>query len=174
MPYQANIPNATDLLSKSQADLKNNFIALATIVNPTSKTLTLGNTAAPTVPINTMALYSAAGNKLHIKTSAADIDITTAGKADDGWCLLPCGILMRWGYFAVGHGAHATYTFAIAGFPGFTGVPFNAQVSAYVSGGAGNEPNSPMSITNITNANVTVYNASSKNQSAYVFVTGKI
>lgn len=117
MAYQANKPQAADLLSQSQADLLNNFSALDTCISVDHVALNDANqgkhkavhlvnqTPAPAAPVTAAgecALYSV-GSDLVFKTPSlgAAVDginvFGTALKASTGWVKLPNGIIFEWG-----------------------------------------------------------------------------
>lgn len=103
MAYQVNIPQPGDLLSQSQSDILNNFIAIGNIIDPNLGNITLTTSAAPAPAANQISLYAASGTSLHIKTNATDVDMTTSLLTTTGWCKLPCGLIMKWGTSGVVH-----------------------------------------------------------------------
>jgi len=116
MAYNNAIPAAGNLLSQSQADILNNFIAIATVVDPNNGTLTLTQAAAPATGANQVSLYALTGTSaLRIKTATTDVDIMSAGKTTTGWCILPSGIIMKWGYGSItAANAYVTATTTLA------------------------------------------------------------
>jgi len=126
MPYNANIPIATDRLKDSQPQLLGNFQAIGAIAgngNPNSALLSAAagfnflympvqgaqpNFIATTTNIwtqlnNIVALGNTNQRELFIRTDTANtaanqgIPITSAGRAVKGWTWLPSGILLQWG-----------------------------------------------------------------------------
>ena len=119
MAYQANKPLASDWMSVSQGDLQANFTELDTafkvdhvgytaatdvgkhkVVRYTNQTIA----SLPALTGNEVGLY-AYNNNLFFRpatattggTAVGDISLTEATKATTGWCMLPCGIIMKWG-----------------------------------------------------------------------------
>jgi len=125
MPYQANIPQPTDRRSDSQNDILNNFIALeATIqlnhadINGADdgkhKYVTFPQQAASPVTagndINIVNRHSVrtARSELWLVDNIApanDFPFTAGLKADTGWCYLPSGQILKWGFRGAGGGA---------------------------------------------------------------------
>jgi hypothetical protein len=140
MAYQYNKPLATDQLSQSQADIAGNFTAIGTMMDPDAKNLQLpvaGN--APTTPAGDVGfLYSmlvAANPELFWKPriGGTAVNFTSAGKTNPGWCVLPCGLIVKWGVSAnITYGATGTAALANgAGVPNFAaGSPLMCHVSA--------------------------------------------
>ena len=124
--FNPNIPQASNLLSQSQADILNNFTALNAILNVNAGVLNLPvNATGPTTTANTPAIYSklnTAGTPIPAlfwrqQSNGAEIDFTTFLKASTGWCQLPCGIILQWGTGTLTNSSStATVSFAIA-FP---------------------------------------------------------
>ena len=103
MPYNPNIPVATDKLSSSQADLLGNFTALGTIVDPNDPTLKLTQRAVdPAAAANQLQFYTkaigATTELFMLRGVGAAIDCTSSLKADQGWTMLPSGMRMAWGW----------------------------------------------------------------------------
>ena len=176
MPYSNTIPAPGDLLSQSQADILNNFIAIGTVIDPNNGTVTLTQAVAPAPAATQMSLYTPLGaNALHIKTAATDIDITTCGQAANGWGLLPCGIKMAWGTIAIPGGSTAApgnnnlvlTNPTIPGFPGFTAV-YNAQVTAIHAAGM----DKYVWVFGLVPGSVAVRNPNSAAVNAYILVIG--
>lgn len=142
MAYQSNIPQPTDRRNDSQLDLLNNFIALeATIqlnhgdINGADdgkhKFVTFPQQAAsPVTAGNDMDIV----NKNSVRTARSelwlvdnigvgnDFPFTASLKADEGWCYIPSGQILKWGSRGAGGGAGVqTYTFPVgAAIPAFT------------------------------------------------------
>ena len=150
MPYNANIPLSTDKLSASQVDLNNNFQAINTWVGidhvPFANTVQQGEhnrvffvqqaadiaTAAATDAV----LYTKAGtggatNLFYRGPSNVDpIELTYANTSDNGYTMLPSGIMIQWGIKTIKDGAlETTFTYP------FPNICLNVQLTAqYVSG----------------------------------------
>ena len=115
MPYNQNIPLATDKLSSSQVDINNNFTALQTLIDVDhvdfSNTTNQGMHAKVTFPIGTAPAVSTAGYiGLYGATSAGkpqiwvnnvapglQIPMTESNLATPGYTYLPSGIILQWG-----------------------------------------------------------------------------
>ena len=115
MAYNPLIPNPTDLLSQSQADIKNNFIAIGAMLDPNTGEvklpLILDVTADPATTATQVGLYS----KLGLTSGAPElffrrnnsgpiIDMTESSQIANGWTFLPSGLLMQWGTQATAGG----------------------------------------------------------------------
>jgi hypothetical protein len=110
MAYQANKPVATDQISISQADILNNFIAVGSMLNlstyPTPGTLSFTSPGvAPATSATQVGLYAAPSvpdpTQISLffrpQSSGTAIDFTYAVRAGNGWCWLPCGLMLQWG-----------------------------------------------------------------------------
>jgi hypothetical protein len=116
MPYNANIPLATDKLSSSQVDINNNFQGINTYVSvdhvPFANTANQGKHQMVTFPISAAPAVSVAGfiglygaNDLvgnpaifvNNVVPGKQIPMTSADAAATGWTYLPSGIIMKWG-----------------------------------------------------------------------------
>lgn len=151
MPYQSNIPLATDKLSKSQADIQGNFIALSTQVNPNNSTFTLAQTVDPASLNNILQMYAkvdantSGGTGLFLREAIGGIGgpngdgilpITTSSQIAKGYTYLPSGILIQWGNETTGNPfvfnfpiAFAHTCFSISGTTTRTGDPQGAVVT---------------------------------------------
>jgi len=112
------IPNPTDKISESQAEIKENFVQLkqflelqhvdfASADKGKHKYLTLQNqTSSPSTAVNECAIFVKTNSKIPPEPSlfvrkhdnGDEYDITTADLTNPGWCRLPCGLIMKWGY----------------------------------------------------------------------------
>lgn len=115
MPYLPNIPQPTDQLSQSQADILGNFQALDPIVNGINNFIKLPEQGVgPATAVNQMALYTkdvGGVTAMFIRpentlAGGAEVDFTTAVKAADGWTRLPSGILLKWGTATITAGSN--------------------------------------------------------------------
>ena len=153
MAYLANIPQAGDKLSQSQADILANFVAIGELLDPNSGAIIFPQQGADHVtPINQVALYSKDSPSspgttalfFRPESNGTPIDITSCGKTNPGWLMLPCGIIVKWGQ-SVGIPYGTTGTAPLvngAGIPNITTllwcmVTLNAYSSA-LSGDTGN------------------------------------
>lgn len=147
MAYQL-IPNASDRIDQSQAQLKENFTQIKTLIDVNHVTfgaagqgkhalVTFPNLAAPAAPAgNDINIYNATvgGNpELNIyKTGGSAIPFTQSASAGtSGWTYLPSGMKIVWGQDTIA-GATSTKTTlfsSVAGFPGFTGAALSIQLT---------------------------------------------
>jgi hypothetical protein len=110
MAYFPNIPQPGDAKATSQGQILANFQHLNDLVLGINNFILLPEqAAAPATAATQMALYTkhvGADTAMFIRnhTSGAEVDITTAGKTTTGWCVLPCGIIVKWGTSAAVHG----------------------------------------------------------------------
>lgn len=151
MPYNANIPQATDQLSQSQLDLLNNFQSINTFVNVNHVGFNVANqgkhkfvefpvqSPAPTTIAGEVGLYcrqSTITNQPELvfshqlgstaPTSAKIVEFTSAGWSNPGWCRLPSGILIKWGTATVNGLTTIVMPTTFGGFsiPAFASTPF--------------------------------------------------
>lgn len=127
MAYNNNIPQPTDQISQSQADILANFQALNPLIIGVVDFPTSLATPAPTGN-NTIysQLYATTGLvELFIRNAAntTQIPFTASQTAVTyGWTYLPSGMLLVWGQGTILAG-NATKTIvytSVPGFPGFT------------------------------------------------------
>lgn len=117
MAYQSNIPLATDQLSISQNDIKNNFVALGTLLNPDSGGITFPlQTGAPAAntKLQMYSINNGAGLPalfIERETGSAypsPVDFTTKFSNGNGnYCYLPSGVLIQWGTAPTNGGARS-------------------------------------------------------------------
>ncbi len=198
MSYTYNKPDSGDTISSSQAVLKNNFTAIKTLVDVNHVTFDLTDqgkhtyvtmpqqTSLPTISATEWSFFSASdgtNTQLYLRTSSTgaidltkDRAITSALKADPGWCMLPCGIIMKWASGSVTSGSSATISLANgAGIPDIT-----TMLSVSVTPGYGSSPEGNVfysSYTNTSGANAVTVRcwkpfSGSITLSAYVLVLG--
>lgn len=141
MVYQASIPQPTDQLSKSQADILGNFQFLNTIasgifdapVQATAPTIAAGDTG-----LYTLFNASTGRNEMYvIDANGNTYPITASLQAQNGWTILPSGLLIKWGLNSTTGGSQFI-TFPVAAtIPVFNNV-FNASVTTTQAVGSGN------------------------------------
>ena len=128
-PYNANIPQPTDQLSVSQADILNNFMAIKTLIDVNHVDFSGGanqgkhffiefpiQSPVPTTAAGEVGLYSQTSTLtsqpelVFSKQSGTSVyEFTSSGQlANGGWVRSPSGILMLWG--TGGPGAAGAYT----------------------------------------------------------------
>lgn len=167
MAYKSNIPLATDKLSSSQPDINGNFTEINTYVNVDHiafngadqgkhKKTTFPVAAAPgAVGATEVGLYAATHlgmPELFINKTADQVPFTYALKANPGWCILPSGIIIKWGSFSINPSATLAITFSVS-VPAFTQPPI---VTNSVFQGANNSLT--VSLTAVTTTTATFYN----------------
>lgn len=204
MAYNANVPQPGDLLSQSQIDLLSNFTEINTFVNVNHeafnsvaphaqgkhKQIEMPVQAADVATDLTQWSMYVKNNTLGVPAPAIwlrppvsaqhpapanPIDITTAGMANNGWCRLPCGILMAWGTVNVPGGSTAVPGIAnlvltsptIAGFPGFNAV-YSAQATGVRNGGM----DKYIWVSNLAVGAITIANPNVNAIDTYVLVIG--
>ncbi len=167
MAYNANIPNANDKLSQSQAQIKANFQALAPLLEEGETpwiALPVQGSAPATDP-NEIALYSKAVSGvpqlfMRQQSNGAEFNFTSSLQATYGWTRLPSGILIKWGNETVPQrNQMATVTYNVGSIPVFTNV-FTVIATQYFTGTGGtveSRNNIAVSVGNFTNTTFNVF-----------------
>ena len=115
-PWNQNIPQPTDLLSQSQADILGNFQALQTLIDVNHVDFASADQgkhkwvslpiqgASPATAATEVALFSrtsafTAIPELCIRFAgnSAVTEMTSAELTPNGWTFLPSGVLLKWG-----------------------------------------------------------------------------
>lgn len=185
MAYQPNIPASTDLLSQSQADIQNNFIAIGTLLSPNGNAAVTLPVAAgdPTTSATNMALYTqtsalTARPEMYILRNSTipnpngnppnPIEFTSAVYANPGWTRLPSGILLKWGTFTVALNSTASDNFIVG--PGAFTTVLSIQMSFTKVGGSTMDG---ALMRAFTTTNITIQNISNNNAvTVYYLVLG--
>jgi hypothetical protein len=175
VPYNANIPQPTDRISDSQADILGNFIALNTVMGENHYTFGTANEgkhqyvslpeqgAAPATAVNEAALYTKIGtydatnSQLFFRreNNGAEIECTASSLATNGWSYLPSGVLLKWGEGTTPAGGNWVLTFAVAAtIPVFADV---YQVMITTSSNTPGDTNNFVRLRTFTTTNITVY-----------------
>lgn len=174
MAYQSNIPQPTDQISVSQADILNNFIALSTFLNINHVDFASADqgkhkfvsfpvqAVAPVTTGTEVALYSKTSAlsglpELFFReaSSGNEYEFTTFGIGPDGYVRTPAGVLIKWGN-ASANGA-AAITFPVGPtIPVFTSV-YSAQVSVNTIGGGNTDPDRFVTVNAISTTQLTVF-----------------
>lgn len=116
MAYQQNIPQASQRLKDSQADLLGNFQAIKQLIDVNHDTFGSASEgkhkfvsfpdqgSSPTVAADEIALFgrlSTLSNASELcvrkESNGAVYEFTSAGATSNGWARLPSGILLKWG-----------------------------------------------------------------------------
>lgn len=156
MAYNANIPQPSDSLSQSQADILANFQAIAPLFNQGIQQFIIlpEQPAAPTTSANEVALYSkdvSGVSQLFMRreSNGVELNFTSSSQTSNGWSRLPSGILLKWGTatltsrnsletvtFPTG-GAIPAFTsiFMVTGSPTFGAVPNQGNINMALSVG---------------------------------------
>ena len=157
MPAYQDIPLATDKLSVSQDDIKNNFLVIKALVDVNHNTFAAGVSpegkhkfvtmpeqgAAPATLANEGAVYTKVGTAPTARTElffrresdGAELNMTsgtTVGGGTKGWSYLPSGILMKWGYKSANDEDDVTFATELGTSPAFTAAPI-VMASPYTS-----------------------------------------
>lgn len=181
MPYNANIPQATDVLSQSQADILANFQDIFTLVGVNHVNFGAVGAgkhnfvtmpvqgASPATIAGELALFSRTsaitGNPAMAwrqQTNGAVIEFTSAGSLVSGWFITPSGITVKWGTASATGAAAVNFPTIDGGgqaIPAFTLAPVNIQFSPI---GGGDTFVSLVSATNLLmNVNCTARTSTS-------------
>lgn len=156
MPYNQNIPQATDQLKNSQSQILANFQAIKTLIDVNHGTFSAADQgkhkwvtlpqqgAAPATAASEMALYTKSSGGvptpfIRQQSNGTEYSLiaTNAGTYTLGYTLLPGNIKMLWGRSITPAGGLITVSTAagvVAGWPGFTAIP-SVQVTVNYSGG---------------------------------------
>lgn len=116
MPYQPNIPAATDILSQSQSDIQGNFQAIQTLIDVnhydfasplqgkhmfSSYPVQSGSpgTSATEVAVfsRTSTLTTEPELCVQFLSNGSVVEMTSAELTANGWTYLPSGVLLKWG-----------------------------------------------------------------------------
>lgn len=143
MAFNPNIPQASDSLSQSQADILANFQAIAPLFDQGIQPFVIlpEQGSAPTTAANEVALYSkdvSGASQLFMRreSNGTEINFTSSLQSNSGWARLPSGILLKWGPATVpSRNSLATVTFNTGGsIPVFTAI-YSVMVSQTFSAG---------------------------------------
>lgn len=147
MAFKANIPQSTDQVSISQADLLANFQEIDTFVAVDHAAFNTANAgkhyfnqaAAPAAASATqVGIYCkdlGGAPELYINKSASQVPFTKSLKAADGYTCLPSGVIIKWGTGVANNGVNAPINFAGAVDAPFTQPP-TVTLSQFWPGGA--------------------------------------
>jgi hypothetical protein len=166
MAYNPNIPQPTDQLSQSQADILGNFTALSPFLNAVTNFATvfppLG--APPTTSASQVALFSqldSSGNQqLYYEpvSSGTAINLTGALKATNGWAYLPSGILIKWGTITCPVNTLTTITFPVlSSIPVFNSVFYVSSAQTFAAAPTTSTLNASVSAGNFTTTTFQVW-----------------
>ncbi len=174
MAYQSNIPQSTDLLKNSQADILGNFAALVSFGNgyadfpvqasqPPTLPLASANDSAlytfvnPTTAVNELYVQKQInGGQAQIPMTASKMSASTYAASVNGWSYLPSGMLIKWGTVAATTASVAITPTVTSGGPNFQQV-FTAMVTGYDSSVAVNFTCGQNTVPNNTSGNFTAY-----------------
>lgn len=133
MPYNNSIPQPTDLLSQSQADILNNFAAIQTFVDVNHVDFAdpdQGKHKWCSFPVQgaspgTLATEVAVFSRTSTLTTFPELCIRYEGNGNvvemtskltnaNGWSFLPSGILLKWGTATAAGAGSQTLTYPVA------------------------------------------------------------
>ncbi len=142
MAFNANIPNANDKLSQSQAQIKANFQAIEPLFSQGIQPFVVlpVQGSAPATGALEVALYSKSVSGtpqlfMRQQSNGTEFDFTSSLQASSGWARLPSGILLKWGNATPTRNTLGTVTYNTgAGIPVFTAV-FSVMASQTFSAG---------------------------------------
>jgi len=188
MTYNPNIPNASDILSVSQGQLKTNFQQVNTIFSKNHVTFNNATTAdrgkhtsvqfqrrssAPSLDANDGAFYtknSSGTNVFWKRQGGSEVKITNVDPSigANGYTFLPGGLLIQWGSLNVPSGESGSISFPIA----FTVAPYSINVTAQRSATANATPMFVSSTNPPTASNFRIVNTSSNSHTGYWMAIG--
>jgi hypothetical protein len=157
MAFNPNIPQATDPIDVSQADILNNFIALDPIFNGINNFIVLpvqGST--PTTSASQVSLFSANDTFSNPQlffgppSTATAINLTSSGQATNGWARLPSNILVKWGTTNVPVNTLTTVSFPAGSIPAFTSIFYASACQTFAAGPTTSTLNTSVSAGNFT------------------------
>lgn len=176
MPYNNNIPLATDVISASQQQLLDNFAALQQLfelnhvnfnqaAQGKHKWLTMpSQVAAPATLAGEIALFSRTSAYttqpelcVRKENNGAVIEMTSSLGANPGWAFNSSGILFKWGSLtalAVDYPVGTTVAFPVAATIPVFGTVLNALVTT--ASGPGVSTDTMATLRNVTVADITV------------------
>lgn len=178
MAYNQNIPQPTNRLKDSQADLLANFQAIKQLVDVNHATFGDVNEgkhkfvtmpeqgASPTTAINEMALFtrqsalsSVAELVIRRENNGPAVEFTSSTQATNGWTRLPSGILIKWGTASItSRNSLETIIFPVAGtIPVFTAVFTVQALQTFGAGPSLGQLNTAVSAGNFTTVNFQVF-----------------
>ena len=185
--YKPGIPTASDLLSQSQDDILNNFAGIKTLVDVNHVTFDATNQGkhyfiqfpvqvpVPTTGAGEVGLYSQtstlSGNPELVyapESAATPIEFTSSVQNEQGYAILPSGIIMKWGSGTVNANTTATVNFATgAGVPTYTTV-YNAQATREGTTG----DTGVLYVQSFTTSAITVFNTADASKKFYYSIIG--
>lgn len=182
MAYNPNIPQPTDIIANSQADLLANFTAINDLININHQTFGAPNEGkhkflqmpeqnmVPSTAENEAGLYAAVGTTsaeaelvFRRENNGQSIAFTECLAASSGWTRLPSGILMQWATVSIVNSS--TFTFPIT----FPTACFVVQLTSYVSGSQQNFVNVVSGSVTTTQFQANSYTRSGSSSTSSVF-----
>lgn len=149
IPYNGNIPQATDIPAQSQSQILTNFGSIQAIIDVNHADFGMATAgqhnyvqmpvqaSAPAVNVGDVGLYnllSGGNNQMFLrKSDGTSVPITKGNLATPGYSYLPSGILVQWALVTVAGGSNPqTVTYPLA----YTTAVYNVQITMYASSGA--------------------------------------
>ena len=187
MAYKNTIPTASDLLSQSQDDILNNFAGIKTLVDVNHVTFDAAGegkhsfvqfpvqSPVPTTGVDEVGLYcqtsTLTGNPELVfshESASTTYEFTSAVQNEQGYAILPSGIIFKWGSGTVNANTTATVNFATgAGVPTFTTV-YNVQVTRQGTTGE----SGVLYYESFTTSSITVFNTADASKKFYYSIIG--
>lgn len=187
MSFKPNIPQSSDLLSQSQDDILNNFSGIKTLIDVNHVTFDASGegkhsfvqfpvqSPVPTTGAGEVGLYcqtsTLTGNPELVfshESAGSTYEFTSAVKNEQGYAILPSGIIFKWGSGSVNANTTATVNFATgAGVPTFTTV-YNVQVTRQGTSGE----TGVLYYESYTTTSITVFNTADASKKFFYTVIG--
>lgn len=176
IPYNSNIPQATDIPAQSQSQIFTNFGSIQAIIDVNHADFGMATAgqhnyvqmpvqaSAPAVNVGDVGLYnllSGGINQMFLrKSDGTSIPMTQSSFASPGYTYLPSGIIIQWSFVTT----NGTNPFGPINFPiAFTANPFTILTSIYTS--ANVDPNTAVAVI-IPSISTTKFNVMSTTRSS--------
>lgn len=182
MAYNPNIPQGTDRIKVSRADIKENFTDIKTLIEVNHETfdsengegkhklVTLVGQALPGAPaagniILAADTFATTGNtELFVcNSNATNVPITAANRSAQGYTYLASNLIMKWGSQTVNVGGGASpFIWPVGG----NSIAFSQQyfAIAVVGSAGGNDVNAVCYVTSVANPLQVTYTIWRRNQ----------
>jgi len=165
MAFNPNIPQPSDSLSQSQADILANFQAIEPLFSQGIQDFVIlpAQGSAPATGASEIALYSktvSGAPQLFMRqqSNGTEYNFTSSLQASSGWARLPSGILIKWGNATPTRNTLGTVTYnAGAGIPVFTAVYSVMASQTFAAGPSTGNLNVAVSAGNFTTTTFQVF-----------------
>ena len=187
MAYTPTIPAQDNNPSADQPLMKDNFAAIATVVNLNHvnfndpeegkhKFLQMPEqSSAPTTALNEAGFYSRKSSLtsqtelvFRRESNGEEIEFSGLLDAEEGWTRLPSGILLKWGVFTI-TGVEPKNLPVATNIPAFTDV-FNIQISVIIL--TGQDLDRAVTLQNFSTTSIDAY-ASKRTETDFITCTYK-